>query len=177
MRNCDQKQLARRAASALEDATHTCTAALRPGTAVVVKRSAGLDCVSVSPLGSVVIPGSASLSPPKTAGRHEQCSPRGFGGAAPKLRLLIFLHVGDVVVLGHGLHTRLSGKATDVRHACGTNPRSMSLISMFLWSRVFSRRGNRVLSDSRESCAWSCGALSRPLRRGPSVGHLELLGS
>ena len=144
-------------------------AALRPGTAVVVKRSASLDCVSVSPLGSVVIPGSASLSPPKTAGRHEQCSPRGFGGAAAA-PIAHFLHVGDVVVLGHGLHTRLSGKATDVRHACGTNPRSMSLISMFLWSRVFSRRGNRVLSDSRESCAWSFGALSRPLRRGANVG-------
>ena len=33
----------------------------------VVKRSAGLDCASVTPLRSVVIPGSTSFSPPKTA--------------------------------------------------------------------------------------------------------------
>ena len=47
--------------------THTSGAALRPGTAAEVKRSVGLDCVAVSPLGSVVMPGSASLNPPKTA--------------------------------------------------------------------------------------------------------------
>ena len=41
--------------------------AQRPGTAAVVKRSAGLDCASVSPLGSVVTPGSASFNPPTTA--------------------------------------------------------------------------------------------------------------
>ena len=57
-----------------EEATHMSRAALRPGTAAVVKRSAGLDCASVSPLGSVVMPGSASLSPPKTAWTHAQCS-------------------------------------------------------------------------------------------------------
>ena len=51
-------------AAALEDATHT---SLRPGTAAVMKRSAGLDCVSVRPQVSVVTPGSASYSPPKTA--------------------------------------------------------------------------------------------------------------
>ena len=39
----------------------------RTGTVAVVRRSAGLDCVSVSPLGSVVMPGSASFSPPHTA--------------------------------------------------------------------------------------------------------------
>ena len=62
-----------RAAAAVEDATHTSRAALRLGTAAVVKRSAGLDCVSVSPLGSVVIPGSASVSPPMTARTQAQC--------------------------------------------------------------------------------------------------------
>ena len=56
-----------RAAVALEGATKKSSAALRRGTAAVVKRSAGLDCASVSPLGSVEIPGSASFSPPKTA--------------------------------------------------------------------------------------------------------------
>ena len=52
-----------RAAAALEEATHTSRAALRPGTAAIVKkkRSAGLDCASVSPLGSVEIPGSQVL--------------------------------------------------------------------------------------------------------------------
>ena len=54
-------------AAALVDATHTSREALRRGTAAVVKRSAGLECVSVGPLGSMVIPGSASLSSPKTA--------------------------------------------------------------------------------------------------------------
>ena len=42
-------------------------AALRPGTAAVVKISAGLDCVAVSPLGSVVMPASASFMPQTTA--------------------------------------------------------------------------------------------------------------
>ena len=56
-----------RAAARLGEATHTSRAALRLGTAAVVKRSAGPDCVVVSPLGSVVMPGSASFNPPKTA--------------------------------------------------------------------------------------------------------------
>ena len=43
-----------RAAAALEDATHTSGAAVRPGTATVVKISAGLDCVSRVAVGSVV---------------------------------------------------------------------------------------------------------------------------
>ena len=42
-----------RAAAALEDATHTSKAGLRPRTAAVAKRSAGLDCASVSPMGSL----------------------------------------------------------------------------------------------------------------------------
>ena len=37
-----------------------------------------------------------------------------------------------------------------------------------LSNRVLGKR--RVLSDNRESCAWSCGALSRPLRGGANVG-------
>ena len=54
-------------AAAMEEATHTSRAALRPGTAAVVRLSAGLDCEAVTPLCSVVIPVSGSLSPPKTA--------------------------------------------------------------------------------------------------------------
>ena len=42
-------------------------AALRPGTAAVVRLSAGLDRVSVSPLGLVVMPGSESFMPQTTA--------------------------------------------------------------------------------------------------------------
>ena len=52
------------------ESTHTSRAAVRPGTAAaaaVVKRSACLDCFAVSSLGSVVMPGSASFDPPKTA--------------------------------------------------------------------------------------------------------------
>ena len=37
-------------------------------------------------------------------------------------------------------------------------------------NRVLLKRRSRVLCDSRESCAWSCGALSRPLRGGTNVG-------
>ena len=60
------------AAAALEDATHTSRAALRPETATVVKMSAGLNCVSVSPLGSTAIPGPASLSPPRRRERKHR---------------------------------------------------------------------------------------------------------
>ena len=56
-----------RAAAAMDEATHTSRAAMRPGTAAVVKISAGLDCEAVSPLGSVVMPGSESLKPQTTA--------------------------------------------------------------------------------------------------------------
>ena len=52
-----------RAAAAMEEATHTSRAALRPVTAAVVKISAGLDCEAVSSsLGSVVMPGSRAVS-------------------------------------------------------------------------------------------------------------------
>ena len=44
-------------AAAMEEATHTSRAALRPGTAAVLKISAGLDCEAVSPLSSGVMPG------------------------------------------------------------------------------------------------------------------------
>ena len=40
-----------RAAAAMEEATHTSRAALRPGTAAVLKISAGLDCEAVKPSG------------------------------------------------------------------------------------------------------------------------------
>ena len=49
-----------RPAAAMEEATHTSRAALRPGTAAAVKISAGLDCEAVSPLGSAVMPEYAS---------------------------------------------------------------------------------------------------------------------
>ena len=42
-----------RAAAAMEEATHTSWSALCPGTAAVVKISAGLDCEAVSSLGSL----------------------------------------------------------------------------------------------------------------------------
>ena len=56
-----------RAAAAMEEATHTSRAALCPGTAAVVRISAGLDCASVSPLGPVARPGSAYFKPHSTA--------------------------------------------------------------------------------------------------------------
>ena len=56
-----------RAAASLEEAKHTSRVALRPETAAVVRISAGLDCEAVSPLGSVVIPGSANFMPQTTA--------------------------------------------------------------------------------------------------------------
>ena len=56
-----------RAAAALGEATHTSRAALRPGTAAVVKISAGLDFEAVRPLGSFVMPGSVSFNPHTTA--------------------------------------------------------------------------------------------------------------
>ena len=61
------------AAAALEDATNTSRAALRPGTSAAVKISAGLDCASVSPLGSVLIPGSAIFIFPRTASTQAYC--------------------------------------------------------------------------------------------------------
>ena len=65
----DRKLLALRLRGPLlnwENHTHTQSRAA-PWTAAVEKRSAGLDCASVSALGSVVMPGSASFNPPKTA--------------------------------------------------------------------------------------------------------------
>ena len=50
-----------------KETTHTSRAALRPGTGAVVKISARLDCDAVSPLGSVVMPGSASFKQHTTA--------------------------------------------------------------------------------------------------------------
>ena len=67
LRSNDARAASPRAAAALEEATQTSMAVLRPGTAVVVKISAGLDCDAVSPLGSVVVPGSASFKPHTTA--------------------------------------------------------------------------------------------------------------
>ena len=53
-----------RAAAAMEEATHTSRAALRPGTAAVVKNiSRAWTCEAVSHLGSVVMPGSSSFMP------------------------------------------------------------------------------------------------------------------
>ena len=68
-RVCDQMPhaLRPRAAEAIEEATNTSRAAPRPGTAAVVKLSAGLACEAVSPLGSAVMPGSASFKPHTTA--------------------------------------------------------------------------------------------------------------
>ena len=54
-------------AAAIEEATQTSRAALRPGIAAVVKISVSLDCEEVSPLGSAVMPRSASFKPHTTA--------------------------------------------------------------------------------------------------------------
>ena len=67
LRSNDACAASPRAAAATEEATHTSKAALRPGTAAVVRISAGLNCEAVSLLGSVVMPGSASLTPQTTA--------------------------------------------------------------------------------------------------------------
>ena len=56
-----------RAAAALGEATHTSRAALRPGTAAVVRISACLDCEAVRPLDSGLMPGTASFQPHTTA--------------------------------------------------------------------------------------------------------------
>ena len=63
-------------------------------------------------------------------------------------------------------------KTTYERDACGTNRRSLSLVATLLWPAgcFFFKRRSGVRSDSRESCAWSCGALSRLFRGGPNVG-------
>ena len=89
------------------------------GTAAVVRRSAGLDCVSVSPLGSVVMPRSASFG--QDGVNACVVSSSSFGGAAgfsvffdlvvqegstqpalakasPRSVAKSFLHVGDVIV-------------------------------------------------------------------------------
>ena len=64
---CDQTLRALRLVLLLHgESTHTSWAALRPGT-VVVKRSAGLVCVAVRPLGSAVMAGSASFMSQTTA--------------------------------------------------------------------------------------------------------------
>ena len=71
-----------RAAAALEEATHTSRAALRPGTAAVVKRSACLDCVPVSLLGSVVMRWVRKFQSAKDGVDACIVSPSCFGGAA-----------------------------------------------------------------------------------------------
>ena len=66
---CDQMTPARRpprAAAAMVEATHTLEQHCVLGTAVI-KISACLDCDAVSPLGSEVMPGSASFKPHTTA--------------------------------------------------------------------------------------------------------------
>ena len=45
-----------------------------------------------------------------------------------------------------------------------------SLLPCPLVCRVFFKRRSRVLSHGRESCAWSCGALSRLFRGEANVG-------
>ena len=100
----------------MEEATHTSRAA-----PAVVKISAGLDCEAVSPLGSVVMPGSASKFHAADHGVNARVvPPRGFGVAAgfcvfqlwvqegmaapalsathPDSVAESFLNIGDVVV-------------------------------------------------------------------------------
>ena len=79
-----------------------------------------------------------------------------------------FLHVGDVVVgCWDTACTRVFVVKPFVRDmrvaqnldACHLLPCSFGQQGVF-------KRGNRVLSDNRESWAWSCGAFSRPFRAG-----------
>ena len=71
-----------RAAAALEDATDTSRAALRPGSAAVVKISAGVDVASVDPHGSVVTPEPASFQASEQRVCTRVVASRGFGSAA-----------------------------------------------------------------------------------------------
>ena len=71
--------------AALEDATHTSRAALRPGTAAVVNVSAGLD--GACPLGSVVTAGSASFNLPRNGVDAGTVASSGFGSAADFFRV------------------------------------------------------------------------------------------
>ena len=66
----------------------------------------------------------------------------------------------------HCLHTRLSDKAMCVRHACDSNPRSLSLVTKLLWPT------RRVLNVVFGFCltigklVLESAGLSRPLRGG-----------
>ena len=74
--------------------------------------------------------------------------------ACPRPVAKSFLHVGDQSCGVRTLPAHAS--KTSGRHVCGTSLRPSSLERS-----VHFRRLCRVLSNNRESCAWSCGALVR----------------
>ena len=81
-------------------------------------------------------------------------SPRGFGGAAGFIVFQLWVQEGAAQA-ALAKSWRPSDRATCGRQACGTSLRFLSLAARHPWRRVCS------LSVNRESCAWSCGALSR----------------
>ena len=142
---------------------HTSRAAMRPVTAPVVKKSASLDCGSASfrlqqccrfHRAQVESPGMIHLT------RTDQ-SP---------LQALLPSPFCTLVMQSCGVRTlpeyAPSGRATCGRHACDTDPESLSTATLLWSAECFFSRRCRVLSDSRESCASSCGALRRLFRCG-----------
>ena len=81
---------------------------------------------------------------------------------------VFFCTVGGKDTCGH---TRPSCKATCERLACDTDPQSLLPVATLLWcAKLWFKRRSRVLSDSRVTCACSCGALRRLFLGGASVG-------
>ena len=158
MRSNDAHAASPRAAAALGEVAHTSKAALRPRTVAGVKMSASLDWETVGPLGSVVMPGSASFF---LTANHSviACvvSPRSFDSAASFCKIQMWvqeraaqselaepcpcfvskslLHVGDVAS-GHFPRMRPSGRASCGRLACGTSLRSSQPAAKHLWRGV-----------------------------------------
>ena len=127
-------------------------------TAAVVKISAGLDCETVSPLGSVLMPESASFIPHHSVNARVVSS-RGFDSAAgfcmfqlwvwegtatatlsathPNSIAESFLDIGNVVVRCQGTpRARVQVVVICGRHACGTGLRFSSLAAKHLWRGV-----------------------------------------
>ena len=172
---------------------HTSRAELRPGTAAVVKISANLDCEVVSPLGSVssrrpqrertrsVLPHVASavlqLSACSNCGSRKETAASTLPATHPESTAESFLHTDDVVVRRQDTsRPRVQAvepfvgdlRVAQVFDSCHSLPDT--------FGEEFVRRLSRVRSVNRKSCAWSCGALSRPFR-GPEKSISSLSSS
>ena len=155
-----------RAAAAIEEATHTSRAALRPGTAAVVKTSAGLDCEAVGPLGFVAMPKSRERTRSVLSRLRHCCR---------------FLHV-PTVGLGGNRSIDTARHPPKVVERQDTSRARVQVVEPFVGdlrlAQVFDSchllqdtSGEECSSDAcvesdqvTESCAWSCGALSRLFR-------------